>query len=148
MAFTQTAFSDLQPYLVLNQVVVESGTFPTGGADGDTIGVIYQFAGSATLAGSLSGAALAQGQSVTSASNLALSAVLGTRYGGNATAFQLPNLSGRLAVSIGTGSGLTEGTAVGSSTVKGSRHQYRPCPYSPLAPRGTAPLLSGRNKRQ
>ena len=117
MAFTQTAFSDLQPYLVLNQVVVESGTFPTGGADGDTIGVIYQFAGSATLAGSLSGAALAQGQSVTSASNLALSAVLGTRYGGNATAFQLPNLSGRLAVSIGTGSGLTEGTAVGSSTV-------------------------------
>ncbi|MEI7713815.1 MAG: tail fiber protein, partial [Rhodospirillales bacterium] len=118
MAFIQTAFSDFQPYLVLNQVIVKSGSNPASGADGDTIGVIYQFAGTAANVAGWIGAAQAQGQTASKSTDAGLFGVVGARYGAStASTFTLPNLSGQLAIGIGTGSGLTEGTAVGSSTV-------------------------------
>ena len=65
--------------------------------------------------------ALCDGQIINIASNSALYAILGTRYGGDGkTTFALPNLNGRAAIHQGTGVGLTPrsvGASGGSSTV-------------------------------
>lgn len=67
------------------------------------------------------GWALCQGQLLNIQQNSALYSLLGTRYGGNGTTtFALPNLSGRAAVGMGQGTGLTnyaQGNAVGTETV-------------------------------
>lgn len=52
--------------------------------------------------------AFCQGQTIAIASNTALFSILGVTYGGNGTTnFQLPNLSGRVAIGAGTGPGLS-----------------------------------------
>jgi len=65
--------------------------------------------------------ALCNGQLINIASNSALYAILGTRYGGDGkTTFALPNLNGRAAIHQGTGAGLTPrsvGASGGSATV-------------------------------
>jgi microcystin-dependent protein len=65
--------------------------------------------------------ALANGQSMSIAQNAALFSLYGTTYGGDGnTSFNLPNLQGRVALSQGTGPGLTPrtiGEAGGSEQV-------------------------------
>lgn len=65
--------------------------------------------------------ALCDGQIINIASNSALYAILGNRYGGDGkTTFALPNLNGRAALHQGTGVGLTPrnvGESGGSATV-------------------------------
>lgn len=65
--------------------------------------------------------ALCNGQIINIASNSALYAILGDRYGGDGkTTFALPNLNGRAALHQGTGVGLTPrnvGESGGSATV-------------------------------
>lgn len=65
--------------------------------------------------------ALCDGQIINIASNSALYAILGDRYGGDGkTTFALPNLNGRAALHQGTGVGLTPrnvGESGGSATV-------------------------------
>ena len=65
--------------------------------------------------------ALCNGQIINIASNSALYAILGNRYGGDGkTTFALPNLNGRAALHQGTGVGLTPrnvGESGGSATV-------------------------------
>lgn len=65
--------------------------------------------------------ALCNGQIINIASNSALYAILGNRYGGDGkTTFALPNLNGRAALHQGTGIGLTPrkvGESGGSATV-------------------------------
>lgn len=114
-------FSNYQPSLALNEVVPLSGIFPSqggaGSAMGDTLGFIYQFAGSYAPGAS----ALAQGQLLSIAQNQTLFALLGVNYGGNArTDFALPNLSGRAMIGAGQGAGLayqTVGQQSGSASV-------------------------------
>ncbi|MDM5231312.1 phage tail protein [Lysinibacillus pakistanensis] len=65
--------------------------------------------------------ALCDGQIINIATNSALYAILGNRYGGDGkTTFALPNLNGRAALHQGTGVGLTPrnvGESGGSATV-------------------------------
>jgi microcystin-dependent protein len=67
------------------------------------------------------GWAMAEGQTLSIASNTALFSLLGTTYGGNGTTtFQLPDLRGRVPVSMGQGVGLSPyvlGETLGVETV-------------------------------
>src|SRR5580700_9938298 len=68
-----------------------------------------------------SGWAMANGQTLSIAQNTALFSLLGTTYGGNGTTtFQLPDLRGRVPVSMGQGVGLSPyvlGETLGVETV-------------------------------
>ena len=115
-----TPFNNLQPSLAVSRLMVASGAYPTGGADGDTLGLIYNFAGAFAPGTSF----LAQGSLLSIAQNSALFSLLGTTYGGDGvTTFGLPNLAGTVTVGVGTGTGLqpqglggTSGTATVSLT--------------------------------
>jgi microcystin-dependent protein len=92
-----------QPSLGLNQIVVESGVFPTRPDDGDgdvagiPLGSIRTFAGDDVNV--FSGAAPADGQTPGIGANTALFSILGTNFGGNGTStFGLPNLQGTIIV--------------------------------------------------
>ena len=101
-------FSNFQPYLVVTEVTLTAGIFPSGGGGGsgmgDMLGFVYDFAGNFAPGTSF----LTQGQSLSIAQNTAVFSLLGTTYGGNGVStFALPNLQGTAIVGIGTGPGLT-----------------------------------------
>ena len=81
------------------------------------LGEIKLFAGNFAPKGWM----LCQGQTLAISTNTALFSILGTTYGGNGiNTFQLPNLSGRVAVGTGAGPGLANidlGEAAGASSV-------------------------------
>ncbi len=91
-------FTDDQTTTVLTQVIETAGSNPstTAVTGDDAIGFIRTFAFDFAPGGML-----AQGQSLTIASNTALFAQIGTIYGGNGTTtFDLPNLNQRIAVGV------------------------------------------------
>lgn len=122
-------FSNLQPSLGIIEVTPQIGVFPqdgSGGASGDMLGFIYDFAGSFSPGDSFA----LQGQTLQISSHQALFALFGTTYGGNgSTTFVLPDLRGRAVIGTGTGPGLptaTEGVAVGSATATLTLNQIPP----------------------
>lgn len=114
-------FDNMQPSLVVTQVLPLSGLYPPrdpgGDAFGGTLGFVYNFAGNFAPSGTLS----AQGQLLPISQNTALFSLLGTTYGGDGqTTYALPNLVGRAVVGTGTGPGLSPqplGAPTGSSSV-------------------------------
>ncbi len=97
-----------QPSLTLTRAVVVQGLFPSrdnpGGDPLQYLGAIRTFGFNFTPEG---GSDLANGQTISIASNTALFSLLGTTYGGNGqTTFRIPNLGGRVAVNQGQGPGL------------------------------------------
>jgi trimeric autotransporter adhesin len=102
---TSATLDNDQPSLGLNQVVVETGLFPSrdpgGDGSGIPLGSIRTFAGSAIPAGSDA----ADGQLLAINQNSPLFSILGTSFGGNGTYnFGLPNLQGTLAAGYEDGS--------------------------------------------
>ena len=119
-------FNNLQPSLVITEVTSPSGIFPSqgnGGALGDTLGFIYDFAGNFPPGDSFS----LQGQTLSPPVYQILFALFGTAYGGDGTTtFSLPNLQGTAIVGAGTGPGLPTqvlGVATGSTTITLSNSQ-------------------------
>jgi microcystin-dependent protein len=129
-------FDNLEPSLVVNEVMPRSGVFPnlggSGPAEGDTLGFVYNFAGSFVPGGSFA----AQGQILPINTNEANFSLLGTTYGGNGqTTFQPPNLEGAATIGAGSGPGLTPrtlGAPVGSPTVTLTSSQV-PAPHQSTA---------------
>lgn len=76
------------------------------------------------------GWATCDGQILNIAQNTALYSILGTYFGGDGrTTFGLPNLSGRVPMDVGAGSGLTPrnlGQAVGDATVPLAESHFPP----------------------
>lgn len=113
-------FDNMQPSLVVTEVIPLTGIFPSRGpggfASGDTLGFVYGFAGNFAPGGT----ANAQGQLLPIAQNTAVFSLLGTTYGGNGvTTYALPDLAGRAIVGTGTGPGLSPqplGAPTGSAT--------------------------------
>ncbi len=108
-------FDNMQPSLAITQAVALSGLYPSrsgsGGAQGGTLGFVYQFASNFAPGSS----AMAAGQLLPIASNTALFSLLGTTYGGNGTTnFALPNLTGR--ATLGAFGSYLPGEVVGSPT--------------------------------
>ncbi len=99
--------TNLQPYLVINQVIV---------TDGSRAGEIVGFAGDFAPSGSL----IADGSVLAIADNSALFNAIGATYGGDGvTTFALPDLRGRAITGAGTGAdGVVRqlGSAFGSAT--------------------------------
>jgi microcystin-dependent protein len=114
-------FDNLEPSLVVNELMTPTGIFPphdgSGPAEGDTLGFVYDFAGPLAPTGTFA----AQGQTLPISSYVATFSLLGTTYGGNGmSTFALPNLEGAATIGAGSGPGLTPrtlGAAVGSPTV-------------------------------
>jgi microcystin-dependent protein len=114
-------FTNYQPSLVVTETMAVQGTFPPiggiGPATGDTLGFVYDFAGTFAPSGTIP----LQGQTLSIQQNIPTFALLGTTYGGNGTTnFAVPNLTGQAAMGTGAGPGLTPrqlGVATGSSTV-------------------------------
>ena len=112
-------FDNLQPSLAVTELMLSHGVFPSrdesGSALGDTLGFVYDFAGSA-----LPGTTLAANGQLLPVAPTALFSLLGTTYGGNGrTTYALPDLQGRAIIGAGAGPGLTPrtlGAAVGSPT--------------------------------
>lgn len=101
-------FDNMQPSLVVTEVLPLQGIFPSreGSADavGNMLGFVYNFAGNFAPGAS----ALAQGQVLGIAQNTAVFSLLGTTYGGNGTTnFALPNLAGTAIIGAGFGAGLS-----------------------------------------
>lgn len=118
--YTQTSFSNYQKSLVLGTYITLDGIYPSfsggGGGQGDTLGFVYNFAGSFSPGTSLA----LDGQTLGIAQYQEPFALLGTNYGGDGTStFAVPNLQGQAAIGAGTGEGLTiaVGESVGSATV-------------------------------
>ncbi len=108
----QTPVNNMQPYLVLNEVIATTGIYPSrdgvGGTLSGVIGQIHTFASSYFSSASVQDT---DGELVTIATNTALFSLLGTYYGGDGkSTFGLPNLDGRVAVSTGQGPGLANHT--------------------------------------
>ena len=118
---TGQPFDNYQSSLVVTEYTPLSGTFPvnggSGGALGDTLGFVYDFAGNFAPDGSVA----LEGETLPISGDPALFQILGTTYGGNGVStFALPNLSGRAIVGAGQGPGLpnqTLGATSGSATV-------------------------------
>lgn len=120
-------FTNLQPSLVVTEVVNPTGIFPSrdsgGNATGDMLGFVYDFAGNFAPGKTI----IAQGQLLSLSQNTALFSLLGNNYGGNGTNnFALPNLAGRAI--IGTDSGIQPGQTTGSATVTLTAAQLPPVP--------------------
>ncbi|MEO6840899.1 MAG: tail fiber protein [Bradyrhizobium sp.] len=108
MTTASTSIDDDQPSIVLNQLVVESGIFPSrDGVDtgGIPMGAIRTFANNAAAqSGTLGHEQPAIGQSESISQQEALFSVLGTIYGGDGIHnFGLPNLAGTTMVGAGAG---------------------------------------------
>lgn len=90
--------------------------------------------------------AFCQGQVLNIAQYSALYAILGTQFGGNgSTNFALPNLSGRVPVGTGAGTGLTprsNGQAGGAETVALSTANLPAHQHSTVASNQAASLLN------
>jgi microcystin-dependent protein len=88
------------------------------------------------------GWAFCNGQLLSIAQNQALFSLLGTTYGGNGTTtFALPNLQGRVPVSVGSGKGLSAynlGQTGGSATVTLTGNQIPPHTHTVRAGNGSA----------
>ncbi len=112
-------FDNLQPSLAVTELMLSNGEFPSrdesGLAVGDTLGFVYDFAGS-----SLPGTTLAANGQLLPVAPTPLFSLLGTTYGGNGrTTYALPDLQGRAIIGAGAAPGLTPrtlGAAVGSPT--------------------------------
>ena len=109
-------FNNMQPSLVVTEVLPMSGIFPSrgdgGSAMGDTLGFVYNFAGFFAPGYS----AMALGQLMPINQNQAEFSLLGTLYGGNGTTnFALPNLAG--SAIVGSSATLSVGQSVGSANV-------------------------------
>ena len=122
-------FGNLQPSLAVTEVTPSAGLYPsrdTGGAVGDTLGFIYDFAGNFAPSGTLP----TNGELLSISSNTALFSLFGTTYGGDGvTTFNVPNLQGTVGIGVGTGPGLSPrvlGAATGSPTVTLSTSQIPP----------------------
>lgn len=91
------------------------GIFPSrdsGFVSGDTLGFIYNFAGTFAPGGSMSAA----GQLLPIQQNTAVFSLLGTNYGGDGrTNFAVPNLAGRAIIGDGFAPGLSQRT-IGETT--------------------------------
>ncbi len=114
-------FDNLEPSLVVNELMTPTGIFPnlggSGPAVGDTLGFVNDFAGSFVPGGTFA----TNGRTLPISQFAANFSLLGTTYGGNGfSTFQLPNLEGVATIGAGSGPGLTQrtlGAAVGSPTV-------------------------------
>lgn len=108
-----------QPSLVLTQVLVTQGAFPSRGGSGanETMGMVRQFGGNFGPFGTPQ----LQGQLMPIASNTALYSVFFNLYGGDGTTtFALPDLSGRFTLSSGQAPGqpaYQQGAVVGAPQV-------------------------------
>ena len=71
------------------------------------VGVIFPFAGSTPPPGYL----LCDGSEISQTTYSTLFAVIGYTYGGSGASFNLPNLSGRVPVGVGTATGAAGATA-------------------------------------
>ena len=121
--------ANLQPYLVLTQLVAMTGTFPARDAGSDSywsLGAIHHFAGNFAPAGT----AFANGALLPISQNTALFSLFGTSYGGDGKAtFALPDFDGRLEVGMGQAPGLSErylGEWFGSETLTLESSQMPP----------------------
>jgi microcystin-dependent protein len=114
-------FDNLEPSLVVNELMTPTGVFPprggSGPVEGDTLGFVYDFAGSLAPGRTFS----AEGQTLPISQYAAMFSLLGTTYGGNGlNNFQLPNLEGVATIGAGAAPGLTPrtlGAEVGSPSV-------------------------------
>jgi len=98
------ALNNMQPYQVLNYCIALQGIFPSRNAYEPYIGEIDLFPYNFVPYGY----AACNGQIMSIAQNTALYSLLGTYYGGNGqTNFGLPDLTGRVAIGMGSGAGLT-----------------------------------------
>ena len=99
---------NLAPSLALTELINLNGIFPPrNGSGGGTeyLGEMRLFAGNFAP----QGMATANGQTMLISQNTALFSILGTTYGGDGkSTFQLPDLGGRLAISHGQGTGLSD----------------------------------------
>ena len=110
-------YNTVQPSLALEPLIAVNAPDPSGSSEAATfIGQIAYFAGNFVPAGW----ALADGQTLSIASNPVLFSVIGTTYGGNGTTtFQLPDLIGRIAIGADAANPL--GSEKGSETVDVTR---------------------------
>jgi microcystin-dependent protein len=100
--------NNYQPSIVLTQSLQTVGIFPTRDCSlcgaVSTLGTIHTFAG----AYGPYGQPLANGQLNSISQNTALFSIMGTTYGGNGiSTFANPDLTGRAAIGVGQGPGLT-----------------------------------------
>lgn len=101
---SQTAISNIQPYLTVNYCIALEGIFPSRNGLEPFIGEIgiYGFSFAPR------GWATCDGQLLSISQFTALFSLLGTTYGGNGqTTFGLPNLRGRVPIHQGQGPGLS-----------------------------------------
>ena len=108
MTTASTPIDDDQPSIVLNQLVVENGIFPSrDGVDtgGIPMGAIRTFANTAAAqAGTVGKEQPATGELLAINQQEVLFSLLGTQYGGNGiNSFGLPNLAGTTVVGAGSG---------------------------------------------
>ncbi len=110
-------YNTVQPSLALEPLIAINAPYPSGASQAATfIGQIAYFAGNFVPAGW----ELADGQTLSIASNSVLFSVIGTTYGGNGTStFQLPDLVGRIAIGADAANPL--GSEKGSETVDVTR---------------------------
>ena len=101
------ALNNMQPYLALNYCIAVWGIYPSRNSSEQHIGEIVLFPYDFVPYGY----AACNGQIMSIAQNTALFSLLGTYYGGNGqTTFGLPDLTGRVAIGMGSGAGLTTRT--------------------------------------
>jgi microcystin-dependent protein len=112
-------YNTVQPSLALEPLIAVNSVYPLSGSGPGPaafMGQIAYFAGNFVPAGW----ELADGQTLSIASNPALFTVIGTTYGGNGiTTFQLPDLVGRIAIGADAANPL--GSVKGSETVDVTR---------------------------
>src|SRR5665213_2546771 len=111
--------NDDQPSIVLNQLVIESGIYPSSGntSGGVPIGFIRTFANTNRTPIAANDQQEAQGQILPINNNTELFAVIRTTYGGDGQHnFALPDLAGRVAVGSG-GAGPSLGQSYGQDAV-------------------------------
>lgn len=98
------ALNNMQPYQVLNYCIAITGIYPSRNGMDPYIGEITLFPYDFVPRDYAS----CNGQLMSIAQNTALFSLIGTYYGGNGqTTFGLPDLTGRVAIGMGTGAGLT-----------------------------------------
>jgi microcystin-dependent protein len=113
------SFSNMQPYLTVTRVMVTQGIYPGSQylASGDTIGFVYDFAGTFAPGTSY----MLQGQLDSISLDPLLYDAIGTLYGGDGSStFGIPNLTGTVVIGTGAPAGLdsyTIGSSTGTSTV-------------------------------